>query len=73
MLAAASEETGLPIITEVMSPRDVAMVCKYADVLQIGARNMQNYSLLDEVGMADKPAMLKRGLSATYEDLLLAA
>jgi 3-deoxy-7-phosphoheptulonate synthase len=73
MLAAAREETGLPIITEVMSPRDVDLVSRYADVLQVGARNMQNYSLLDEVGQADKPAMVKRGQSATYEDWLLAA
>ena len=73
ILAAAREETGLPIITEVMSPSDVAMVARYADVLQIGARNMQNFTLLDEAGKADKPVMVKRGLSATYEDLLLAA
>ena len=73
ILAAAREETGLPIITEVMSPRDVELVGRYADVLQIGARNMQNYSLLDEAGKADKPVMVKRGLSATYEDWLLAA
>jgi 3-deoxy-7-phosphoheptulonate synthase len=73
MLAAARQETGLPIITEVMSPRDVELVARYADVLQIGARNMQNYSLLDEAGKADKPVMVKRGLSATYEDWLLAA
>ena len=73
LLAAAREETGLPIITEVMSPVDVELVSRYADVLQIGARNMQNYSLLDEVGKAEKPVMVKRGFSATYEDLLLAA
>ena len=73
MLAAAREETGLPIITEVMSPGDVELVKRYADVLQIGARNMQNYSLLDEVGKVEKPVMVKRGLSATYEDWLLAA
>ena len=73
LLAAAREETGLPIITEVMSPRDVDLVNRYADVLQIGARNMQNYSLLDEVGKADKPVMVKRSFSATYEDWLLAA
>jgi 3-deoxy-7-phosphoheptulonate synthase len=73
ILSTASKETGMPIITEVMSPRDVELVSRYADVLQIGARNMQNFSLLDEVGKANKPAMVKRGLSATYEDLLLSA
>ena len=73
LLAGAREETGLPIITEVMSPRDVAVVARYADVLQIGARNMQNYPLLDEVGLTNKPVMVKRGPSGTYEDWLLAA
>ncbi len=73
MLATARDETGLPIITEVMSPADVDLVSRYADVLQIGARNMQNFSLLDEAGQADKPVMLKRSFSATYEDWLLAA
>lgn len=73
ILATAAKETGLPIITEVMSPRDVDLVARYADVLQIGARNMQNYSLLDEVGTVEKPVMVKRSFSATYEDLLLAA
>ena len=73
ILSAARQETGLPIITEVMSPNDVDLVSRYADVMQIGARNMQNFSLLDEVGMTDKPVMVKRGMSATYEDWLLAA
>ncbi len=73
MLAQAREETGLPIITEVMSAQDVELVSSYADILQIGARNMQNFTLLDEVGMARKPVMLKRGLSATIEEWLLAA
>ena len=73
ILAAASQETGLPVITEVMSTRDVELVSRYADVLQLGARNMQNYSLLDELGKAEKPVMVKRGFSATYEDWLLAA
>ena len=73
ILAVASKETGLPIITEVMSTADVELVSRYADALQIGARNMQNFSLLDEVGKAKKPVMVKRGLSATYEDWLLAA
>ena len=73
LLATAREETGLPVITEVMATSDVDLVGRYADVLQVGARNMQNYSLLDEVGKADKPVMVKRGFSATYEDWLLAA
>ena len=73
MLAAARHETGLPVVTEVMSPKDVDLVSRYADMLQIGARNMQNYSLLDEVGKAGVPVLLKRGLSGTYEDWLLAA
>ncbi len=73
LLAAARDETGLPIITEVMSPRDVDLVGRYADVLQVGARNMQNYSLLDEVGKARKPVMVKRSFAGTYEDWLLAA
>jgi 3-deoxy-7-phosphoheptulonate synthase len=73
MLAAASEETGLPIITEVMDVRDVELVARYADVLQIGARNMQNFNLLDEVGKSGRPVMLKRGLSGTIEEWLLAA
>ena len=72
-LATAREETGLPVITEVMAPHDVDLVARYADVLQIGARNMQNFVLLDEVGKIRKPVMLKRGFSATYEDWLLAA
>lgn len=73
MLAAARDETGLPVITEVMDPRDVELVAKYADVLQLGARNMQNFTLLDEVGKAARPVMLKRGLSGTIEEWLLAA
>ena len=73
IMAEAREETGLPIITEVMSQRDVELVSRYADVLQIGARNMQNYSLLDEVGIVDKPVMVKRGFAATYEDWLNSA
>ncbi len=73
ILKTASEESGLPIITEVMSPSDVELVGRYADVLQIGARNMQNFSLLDEVGLSDIPVMVKRGMSATYEDWILAA
>jgi 3-deoxy-7-phosphoheptulonate synthase len=73
ILAAAREETGLPVITEVMDARDVDLVARFADVLQIGARNMQNFTLLDEVGRAGKPVMLKRGLSGTVEEWLLAA
>jgi 3-deoxy-7-phosphoheptulonate synthase len=73
LLAKARSEFGMPIITEVMTPTDVAMVCEYADILQIGTRNMQNYMLLDEVGRARKPVVLKRGMSATIEEWLLAA
>jgi 3-deoxy-7-phosphoheptulonate synthase len=73
LLNLAKQETGLPIVTEVMATRDVDTVAKYADILQIGARNMQNYSLLDEVGQVNKPVMIKRGLSASYEEWLLAA
>ncbi len=73
LLALARQETGLPIVTEVMTPSDVEVVAKYADMLQIGARNMQNYHLLEEVGRSGKPVLLKRGLSATIEEWLLAA
>jgi 3-deoxy-7-phosphoheptulonate synthase len=73
LLAEAREVTGLPIVTEVMSPTKVALVAVYADVLQIGARNMQNFDLLNAVGKAHKPVLLKRGMAATIEDLLMAA
>ncbi len=73
LLAEAREKTGLPIVTEVVAPQDVALVARYADVLQIGARNMQNYRLLTEVGQQPKPVLLKRGLMATLQELLLAA
>lgn len=73
LLKLAKQETGLPIITEVMAPGDVETVAQYADILQIGARNMQNYNLLDEVGATDKPVMVKRGMAAPYEEWLLAA
>ncbi len=73
LLDLAKRETGLPIITEVMSPVDVDTVAQYSDILQIGARNMQNYNLLDAVGEIDKPVMVKRGLAASYEEWLLAA
>ena len=72
-LAAARAETGLPFITEVMDPRDVDLVARYADILQVGARNMQNFNLLDEVGKAGHPVMLKRGFGATIQEWLLAA
>lgn len=72
-LAAAREATGLPVVTEVMTPHLVEQVCEYADVLQIGARNMQNYDLLREVGKSRTPVVLKRGLSATIEEWLKAA
>jgi 3-deoxy-7-phosphoheptulonate synthase len=73
ILAAARDETGLPIVTEVMAAADVSLVAGYADVLQIGARNMQNYRLLEAVGEAGRPVLLKRGASATMDELLLAA
>jgi len=73
LLALAREETGLAIVTEVMSIDQVDLVNKYADVLQIGARNMQNFNLLNAVGSQDKPVLLKRGMSATLEEFLLAA
>ena len=73
LLAKAREETGLPIVTEVMSPEDVGMVAEYADILQIGTRNSQNFNLLDAIGEVRKPVLLKRGFSATYEEWLLAA
>jgi 3-deoxy-7-phosphoheptulonate synthase len=73
ILALARQETGLPIITEVMTPADVPLVARYADVLQIGARNSQNYLLLEAVGAAGKPVMLKRGMAMTAEEWLLAA
>ncbi len=73
ILQEAREETGLPLVTELMDPRHVEAVLDAADVIQIGARNMSNFSLLAEVGRADKPILLKRGLSATVEELLMAA
>jgi len=73
LLAQARDETGLPVVTEVMTPNDVDLVARYADLLQIGARNMQNYQLLEEVGRTGKPVLLKRGLSATIEEWLLSA
>lgn len=73
ILANARDETGLAIITEVMTPADVALVFDYTDIFQIGARNCQNYNLLEEVGRAGKPVMLKRGMSMMIEEWLLAA
>ncbi|MCX6642176.1 MAG: 3-deoxy-7-phosphoheptulonate synthase [Candidatus Bathyarchaeota archaeon] len=70
ILAKARDETGMPIITEVMAPEDVELVESYTDILQIGARNMQNFPLLRRVGTAEKPVMLKRGMSATIEEWL---
>ncbi len=72
-LAEAREETGLPIVTEVMDQNLVPLVCEYADVLQIGARNMQNYALLHAVGESQHPVLLKRGMSSTMQELLMAA
>ncbi|TMA13690.1 MAG: 3-deoxy-7-phosphoheptulonate synthase [Deltaproteobacteria bacterium] len=72
-LAHAREVTGLPIITEVLDPRDLEIVCRFTDILQIGARNMQNFKLLTEVGKLNKPVLLKRGLSATIQEFLLSA
>jgi 3-deoxy-7-phosphoheptulonate synthase len=73
ILAAAREETGLAVVTEVISSTDVPLVARYADVLQIGARNMQNYRLLEAVGGVDRPVLLKRGPCASMDELLLAA
>ena len=73
LLAAAREETGLAIVTEVVAAEDVPLVARYAEVLQIGARNMQNYRLLEAVGHSDRAVLLKRGPSATLDELLLAA
>ena len=73
ILAEARVETGLPMVTEVMDTRHVELVASYADVLQIGTRNMQNFTLLSEVGRTQRPVLLKRGMSATVKDLLLAA
>jgi 3-deoxy-7-phosphoheptulonate synthase len=73
LLALARQETGLAVVTEVMAVEQVALVTQYADVLQVGARNMQNFNLLNAVGEQPKPVLLKRGMSATLEEFLLAA
>lgn len=72
-LAEASKQTGLPVVSEIMDPRDLEVALDYIDVIQIGARNMQNFRLLLEVGMCNKPVLIKRGLSATIKELLMAA
>jgi 3-deoxy-7-phosphoheptulonate synthase len=73
LLAAAGRAHGLPVVTEVVAPEDVPLVARHADLLQVGARNMQNFRLLEAVGAAERPVLLKRGLVATIEELLLAA
>jgi len=73
ILERARRETGLPVVTEVTDPRDVSWVCEYADVLQIGTRNMQNFSLLKEVGKVGKPVLLKRGMYSTLKEWLYCA
>ncbi len=73
LLAEARDKFKLPVVTEVMDPRDVELVERYADIIQIGARNMQNFTLLKQVGQAKKPVLLKRGLSSTIKELLLSA
>lgn len=73
ILSAAREATGMPVITEVMDTRDVELVSRYADILQVGTRNMANFSLLEEVGRCKKPVMLKRGMASTIEEWLQAA
>jgi len=73
ILAAAREETGLPIVTEVMDARHIEKVAECADILQVGSRNMQNFTLLKELGQIDHPVLLKRGMSATLDEWLMAA
>jgi 3-deoxy-7-phosphoheptulonate synthase len=72
-LKEAGQKTGLPVITEIMDIRDLPLIERYADILQIGARNMQNFNLLKEVGMSKKPVLLKRGISSTIVELLMSA
>lgn len=72
-LAGVRESTGLMVVTELMDPRDMVLVCKYADVIQIGTRNMANFRLLTEVGNVDKPVILKRGMCATIKEFLMSA
>ncbi len=73
LLDRARSETGLPVVTEVMDARHLDLVCRYADFLQVGSRNMQNFTLLEEVGLCRKPVLFKRGMSATIEEYLQAA
>jgi len=73
LLRAAGDEVGLPVVTEVLDVRDAEKVAEWADVLQVGARNMQNFLLLKELGFVDKPVLLKRGMSSTIEEMLMAA
>ena len=73
ILERAGKETGLPVVTEVLDTRDVSWVCEYVDVLQVGTRNMQNFSLLKRAGRSGKPVLLKRGISATLDEFLMAA
>ena len=73
LLADAGRETGLPVVTEVMHPRQIDLVAAYADMIQVGARNMQNFDLLKELATVHKPILLKRGMAATVEDLLMSA
>ncbi len=73
LLALAREETGLPFVTEVMNPRELDLVAKYADVLQVGARNVQNFSLLKDIGKINKPVVLKRGMMTTIQEFLMSA
>ncbi|MBF0345918.1 MAG: 3-deoxy-7-phosphoheptulonate synthase [Nitrospirae bacterium] len=73
ILVEARQATNMPVVTELMDPRDLSMMVKYADIIQIGTRNMQNFRLLLEVGMTDKPVLLKRGMSATIKEWLMAA
>jgi 3-deoxy-7-phosphoheptulonate synthase len=72
-LAEARRETGMPVVTELMDPREAMLVLKYADVVQVGARNMQNFRLLKELGMQKTPVLLKRGMSSTIRELLMSA
>jgi 3-deoxy-7-phosphoheptulonate synthase len=72
-LSEAREKTGLPVVSELMDPREIEIILKYSDIVQIGARNMQNFKLLLEVGTCNKPVLLKRGLSATIKEWLMAA
>jgi 3-deoxy-7-phosphoheptulonate synthase len=73
LLAEAKEETGMPVVTELMDVRDIESVLEVADVIQVGARNMQNYTLLSEIGRTGRPVLLKRGLSSTLDELLMAS